>query len=262
MKRFVRLIAFFLVLACIPFASAETKERLDDSTLLSFYDDSVFFGDSRMESFKRYVDGIRQDDPDFLKETKIVAAGSISLYAASKNAPTGDFLFYYAGRQLTMYGIARKLDPSKIFIILGLNDPIAAKPDKGISYVDAIYTRMKDGFAPDAVIYFFSETPVTVNFAKEKERPEYQNQLDVYNVLLKEACEKNGGHYIELATYLKGEDNYLRLDYSNDKVCHLNDDGNAVWLQCMKDYAQEQYELGLWDPFAEEAAALSTDTAE
>ena len=262
MKRFARLIAFLLVLACIPFASAETKERLDDSTLLSFYDDSAFFGDSRMEAFKRYVDGIQQEDPGFLGKTKIVAAGSISLYAASKNAPSGDFLFYYAGRQLSMYGIAMKLQPSKIFIMLGLNDPIAAKPDKGISYVETILTRMKEEFVPDAVVYFFSETPVTENFATEKERPGYQDQLDVYNAMLKETCEKNGAHYIELATYLKGEDNLLRLDYSNDKVCHLNDDGIAVWIQCMKDYAQEQYDLGLWDPFAGEETAPSTDTAE
>ena len=260
MKRFVRFIAFLLVLACIPFASAETKERLDDSTLLSFYDDSVFFGDSRMEAFKRYVDGIQEKDPNFLKKTKIVAAGSISLYAASKNAPSGDYLFYYAGRQLSMYGIAQKLQPKKIFIMLGLNDPIAAKPDKGITYVETILTRMKEEFVPDAVVYFFSETPVTENFAVEKERPEYQDQLDVYNAMLKETCENHGARYVELAESLKGEDNFLKLEYSNDKVCHLNDDGIAVWIQVLKDYAQEQYELGLWDPF--EGTGPETDAAE
>lgn len=256
MKHFIRLIAFFLVLACIPFASAE---RLDDSTLLSFYDDSAFFGDSRMEAFKRYVDSIQQEDETFLGKAKIVAAGSISLYAASKNAPSGEFLFYYSGRQLSMYGIAERLQPRKIFIMLGLNDPVAAKPDKGISYVETILTRMKEEFVPDSVVYFFSETPVTENFAEEKERPGYQDQLDDYNQLLKETCEKHGAHYIEIAEALKGEDNYLKLDYSNDKICHLNDDGNAVWIQCMKDYAQQQYDLGLWDPFAETPA---TDPAE
>ena len=100
----------------------------------------------------------------------------------------------------------------------------------------------------------------TENFAVEKERPEYQDQLDVYNALLKETCEKNGARYVELAESLKGEDNLLRLDYSNDKVCHLNDDGIAVWIQVLKDYAQEQYELGLWDPF--EGTGPETDTAE
>ena len=252
MKHFIRLIAFFLVLACIPFASAD---RLDDSTLLSFYDDSVFIGDSRMESFKRYVDGIKQTDKTFFGKTKIVAAGSISLYIASINDTRADYMFNYAGRRLTLYGVAMRLKPSKIFILLGLNDPIAAKPDKGVTYAETIITRMREQFVPDAEVYFLSETPVTVNFAKEKERPEYQDQLDVYNSMLKETCEKNGAHYIEIAEALKGEDNLLRLDYSNDKVCHLNDDGNAIVVQCLKDYAQQQYDLGLWDPFAEEPAA-------
>ena len=80
MRCFIRLIAFFLVFAFIPFASAE---RLDDSVLLSFYDDSVFFGDSRMEALKHYIDAVQQEDESFLGKTNIVAAGSISLYAAS-----------------------------------------------------------------------------------------------------------------------------------------------------------------------------------
>ena len=86
--------------------------------------------------------------------------------------------------------------------------------------------------------------------------------LQENNAMLKETCEKNGAHYIEIAEALKGEDNLLRMDYSNDKVCHLNEDGIAVWIQCMKDYAQEQYDLGLWDPFAEEETASKTELGE
>ncbi|MBR3332935.1 MAG: hypothetical protein IKG23_01475 [Clostridia bacterium] len=257
MRHLIRIIAFLLIFACISFASAESVERLDDKILLSFYDDSVFFGDSRLQGFKHYVDAVKQEDETFFAKTKIIGAGSISLQAASKNAPLGNFQFSYAGRQLSMYGIAQKLaekGPLRgVFIIVGLNDPIAAKPDKGIGYIEDIITRMKK-FVPGTEIYFFSETPVTVNFATEKARPEYQDQLDAYNPRLKETCEKNGAHYIEIAEALKGADNMLRLDYSNDKVCHLNENGIAVWIQCMKDYAQEQYELGLWDPFAEEPA--------
>lgn len=250
MKHFVRLIAFILVFACIPFASAE---RLDDNTLLSFYDDSVFFGDSRMEAFKHYVDAMQQEDETFLGKTTIIAAASISLFVASRPFPAGgDYQYYYQGRLLSMYAVAERANPKKIFILLGLNDPIAAKPDNGITYAKLIISIMKET-VPDATVYFFSETPVTEYFGEKKERPEYQDQLDIYNPMLKEACEENGARYIELAEALKGEDNFLVLDYSSDKICHLNENGIAVWIQCMKDYAQEQYDLGLWDPFAEAA---------
>ena len=66
-----------------------------------------------------------------------------------------------------------------------------------------------------------------------------------------------------LRAALKGEDNFLKLDYSNDKVCHLSDEGNAALLQALKDYVQEQYDLGLWTPAApegtESAPAEETD---
>lgn len=258
MKHFIRLIAIFLLLAFVLPAAAE---RLDDNLLLSYYDDGVFFGDSRMESFNRYVKGIQQTDETFLAKTKIVSAGSISLYAASRTYPSGDFLFYYHGRQLTMYGIAERVAPKKIFIMLGLNDPVGAKLDKALSWVEIIIQKMKEG-VPDAVVYFLSETPVTEIFDEEKEREGYQDSLDIYNGMLKETCEANGARYIDIAHALKGEDNFLKLDYSNDRVCHLSDEGNAALIEALKDYAQEQYDLGLWAPGAEETTTEETDQKE
>lgn len=249
MKHLVRVIAFFLLFSFIvPFAYAE---KLDDKVLLSYFDDSVIFGDSRMESFKRFVDGIRQTDESFLDKTKIVPAGSISLYAASRTYPSGDFLFYYHGRQLTMYGIADRIQPRKVFVMLGLNDPVAVKIDKALSWVEDIIHKMNET-VPDAEVCFISETPVTENFDSEKKVEGYQVSLDEYNKRLKETCEKNGAHFVDIAHALKGEDNFLKLDYSNDKVCHLSEEGNAALLQALKDYVQEQYDLGLWSPGAAE----------
>ena len=260
MKHLKRVVAFLLLLSfliIIPFAYAE---RLDDSVLLSYYDDSVFFGDSRMESFNRYVSGLRQEDASFMAKTKIVPAGSISLYAASRTYPSGDFLFYYHGRQLTMYGIADRIQPKKIFIMLGLNDPVAIKIDKALTWVEDIIRKMGET-VPDAEVCFLSETPITENFDSEKKVEGYQDLLDQYNDRLKETCEQNGARFVSIAAALKGEDNFLKLDYSNDKVCHLSDEGNAVLLQALKDYVQEQYDLGLWTPAAPEETSAE-ETAE
>lgn len=258
MKHLTRVIALFLLFSFIvPFAYAE---KLDDSTLLSYFDDSVIFGDSRMESFKRFVDGIQQTDKSFLAKTKIVPAGSISLYAASRTYPSGDFLFYYHGRQLTIYGIADRIQPKKVFIMLGLNDPVAIKIDKALTWVEDIIHKMNET-VPGAEVCFLSETPVTENFDAEKKVEGYQALLDEYNDRLKETCEKNGARYVDIAHALKGEDNYLKLDYSNDKVCHLSEEGNQVLLQAMKDYVQEQYDLGLWSPGeTEETDTTPTET--
>lgn len=256
MKRFTQLIAFVLVLVFIPFTFA-AGERLDDSTLLSFYKDSVFFGDSRMQAFRKYIALMRETDEDFLQTVTIVAAESISLYIAStKYIPDEGIAFSYRGMRLTTFDIAKRIQPRKVFVLLGLNDQVANNTENAMTWVNAFIRRMGEA-VPEAAIYFFSETPVTTKFEKKNKLPDYSSQLDVYNARLKETCEQNGAHYIEIAEALKGEDNLLEPEYSSDGVCHLNNNGVAAWIQCMKDYAQEQYELGLWDPYAADTSAVT-----
>ena len=259
MKRFIQVTAFILALAFIPFIAY--ADRLDDSTLLSFYADSVIFGDSRLQAFRRYVQQMRKTDETFLKTLAIAPAESISLYAASMGISSDAVGFTYRGGG-TMYSIAERVHARKVFIMLGLNDPVGIKADKAVAWIIKIINWMGK-VVPDAEVYFFSETPVTKKYGVKKNRPNYQTQLDAYNEILKETCEQNGGHYIGMAEAFKGEDNYLKEEYSTDKICHLNNDGVAVWIQCMKDYAQEQYDLGLWDPYAkEEETAEPADNAE
>ena len=64
-----------------------------------------------------------------------------------------------------------------------------------------------------------------------------------------------GAGFIQISEQLKGTDNHLNPEYSSDARFHLNTEGVDVWLQCMLDYAQEQYDLGLWDPFGGEKPA-------
>lgn len=249
MKRLIWLVILCLL---VSFAAAAPAERLDDTTLMTFYDDSAFFGDSRMESFRRYIAGIRETDPTFLKKARIVCAGSISLYSASRNYLCGEFHFYYAGVEMTMYEAVKRFKPKRAFILLGLNDPVGIKVDKAIGWVEDIFRKMEE-MGPDTAVYFLSETPVTIQYEIKRDREGYQLSLDEYNEKLKKTCEENGGFYIELAEALKDENNYLREECSSDNICHLSDEGNAVLIQVLKDYAQEQYDQGLWDPFAEEA---------
>ena len=61
MKRLIWLVILVYLAAFIPLASAE---RLEDDTLMTFYDDTIFFGDSRMESLRRYILSIRETDEE------------------------------------------------------------------------------------------------------------------------------------------------------------------------------------------------------
>ena len=69
MKRIALLVVSILLFSFLaPLACAE---KLDDSVLLSYYDDCVLFGDSRMEALKRYCSAVRQSDESFLRKTTI-----------------------------------------------------------------------------------------------------------------------------------------------------------------------------------------------
>ena len=252
MKRVTWLIVLCLLFSFLFSAGAEEKEP-DDSLLMRYYDGSVFFGDSRMQALRRYRDKIQQEDETFLANITLVCAESISLYSASRLTLNGEFNFSYRGRKGTLYEIAGRIHPEKIFVMIGLNDPVAQDPDKSLTYVRKVIETLKEKL-PETDVYFFSETPVTANYGKVKMRPKYQEQLDVYNARMKDTCISCGGFFVDIADVFKDETGYLKREYSSDNVCHLSEEGVAVWIQALKDYAREQYELGWWDPYAEETA--------
>ena len=244
-----RLLALIVVLCSV--AACAWAEPIDESTLLSFYDDGVLFGDSLTQGLRRYRSAVQQTDKEFLSETEIVYSVSISLYEASRRNLLNNVPFRYRGKVQSMYQIAQQIDPQKVFILLGLNDRVGEKVDKAISWVEYTIKGMQE-YVPDAQLYFFSLTPVTASYARSVKDKDYQQKLDKYNLLLKETCEQNGAFYIEIAEPLKDETGHLSADYTSDKKCHLNDEGNALWIKAMCDYAQEQYDLGLWTPETEQ----------
>lgn len=241
------LITLVTTLVCAGAEDAEVAAatRLPDKVLLTYYDNSIFFGDSIMQGFRRYRSNIRQSDPTFLEGVTVMATSSISLYDASRVNPKGTFL--HRGVQKTMYSITREVKPDRIFILLGLNDVVGIKIDKAITWVEYIVKNMPD-YAPDTEIYFFSQTPVTPYYCKKRSRPNYPEQIDQYNQRLQETCEALGVHYVDICTALKDEEGYLNEAYTSDGDCHLSDAGVAAWVQVLCDYAQAQYDQGLWTP--------------
>ena len=243
-----RLLAWILgmLLLCPPACA----ERLPDDVLLSYYDDCLFIGDSIMQGFVRYRSETRVTDPDFLEELTVVCTSSISLYTASRHVMDNNSYFLFRGRKCTMYDIARALKPKRLFILLGLNDPVGVKIDKAMKWIEYIVESMPY-YSQDTEVCFFSHTPVTETYCQTRKREGYQDQINEYNRRLQEACEKLGATYVEIAEPFKDADGYLAAAYTSDNICHLNDDGIALWIQTLQDYAQEQYDAGAWTPGVE-----------
>lgn len=257
MKRLLALLFVLLSIAsCLSVTPDALCEPLDEATLLSYYDDSIFFGDSVMQAFRRYRSAKRETEPDFLEGIQIVCTASISLYEGSlKTMQT--HRFQLRGVDRSMYQIVQLLGPKKVYVLLGLNDPVGDKIEKAMRWAGNIIKNMRE-LAPDTGVCFFSLTPVTPAYCSTRNRPNYQTKIDKYNLRLQELCEELGAEFIDISTALKDEKGYLSRELSSDNICHLNDDGVLVWLKAMCDYAQARYDSGLWTPQRESIPASDT----
>ncbi len=245
MKRLLSLalLAVMLLGACLP-AQAE-KPALTREQLLSYYDGALFVGDSITAQLLVYVREQQKADPSFLENVKFLTAQSYMLYTASrKNLLSGKANVKYRGKELPLCQALQQIKPTKALILLGMNDYIGETIEKGIGYDERLLMLAAE-YAPDTEIIFQSLTPVTPAFGHKKD---YRTLWDEYNQALEKMClEKNVG-YVDIASPLKDEEGYLDKALSSDGKCHLNPKGLAKWIQALADYAQAQYEQGLWAP--------------
>ena len=113
-----------LLLSAAPAIAGEALERLPDEVLMTYYDGTLFVGDSQIAKFQNYVKKQRKNDPGFFEGVTFKAANSYKfrfagykiLQESEKAHLTMD------GRKTTLYAIVKKDPPKKLFMLAGLND--------------------------------------------------------------------------------------------------------------------------------------------
>lgn len=244
MNMFKRLCA--LIFCVLMLSGTAGAERLSDQQLMTYYQNTVVVGDSIPRMLRNYIAGKQETDPAFFADMRFFTYYSYKLRSAAREFPDAEEVnLVYKGTDYTMCQLMGILKPDKAFVLAGLNDKIGEKIDKGMEYVDEIM-RLMAQYAPQTKVYFFSLTPVT--YRVEEERPKVPAQWNEYNARLREKCEEVGAIYVEIAEPLKNEKGLLPMDLSHDGQYHLNDEGNAIWVQSLLDFAQSRYDAGLWSP--------------
>ena len=232
-----------LLCAMLLFSMALAEERLPDEVLYTYYDNCLIVGDSLVVDFRLFVRRQQATDPAFFAGVKFYAADSYLLHSASVESLIGvGPELRYNGMDASLAWIMEKVQPRRVFIHAGSNDGVYNDTDRAGRYIDRIMA-LRDKFSPGTEMCFFSMTPVVQKFGAKR-----QQVYDAYNAWLEEKCAEVGAVYVDIATGLKGEDGFLPDELCYDGEFHLNSNGNAVWAQELLDYAQSQYEAGLWDP--------------
>ena len=243
MKRLIALGMLFAILAGS--WSPGEAESLTRNQLSAFYSGSFFIGDSITEQLKGYIRSRQQEEPDFFPDVVFLTAQSYCLYTASrKNLLPEKANLKSRGKEMPLWEILKERKPAKALILLGVNDYIGKTIQKGMDYDNRILD-LAQKHAPDTEVIFLSLTPVTKAFCK---RQDYQSMWDDYNAALQGLCLLRNTPYIDIASRMKDEDGYLKASYSSDGQYHLKAEALELWVEALLEYAQSQYDQGLWKP--------------
>lgn len=181
---------------------------------LSYFDDAVFIGDSRMEGFKLYA-GL--GNASYL--TSVGATVDTVATKATERLSSG-------AKVSIMDALAQK-SFTKVYLMLGMNELGWVYPDLFAEHYGALIDQIRQ-IQPNAVIYIESILPVTQ--AKDDEGYYVNNdRINQYNELLMELAEEKEVWYLDVSEVVEDESGKLPADISFDGV-HLKPEGCKTWL--------------------------------
>lgn len=128
-----------------------------------------------------------------------------------------------------------RLKPSKIFIMLGINDIGKGLTSRNIiNNYSKILESIKEN-SPDTIIYIQSVLPINKDLFKTTTN---SKEIIELNNSLKELCKNFDIKYIDLySLFTLPNENKLYNEYTVDGL-HINGKGYIVWRDAVKDYCK------------------------
>ena len=185
----------------------------------AYFDDAVFVGDSITTGIKIY---------DAMSNTTVLAATGINL-ASIHTKPC----IQYGEETLTIMEALARMDPKKIYVMMGANGLGSAGDDWTIEQYGALLDSIKK-MHPDSIIYVQSILPVN----EEKFKAKYNNSttnadIDRLNERLAALSAEKGACYLDLASAFKDENGAMPADFTPDGI-HLNSAQYITWFDYLK----------------------------
>jgi len=138
------------------------------------------------------------------------------------------------------YGVLERLDdvisgkPSKVFILIGINDISKNIPDDIIlNNYTRIVDRIQTG-SPTTKIYFQTLLPVNSSFDKFKNHYGKDEHILYVNEGIRKLTKEKKIQLIDLYPHFLDSDNHLKASLTHDGL-HLRIKGYEVWAKILKD---------------------------
>lgn len=137
-----------------------------------------------------------------------------------------------SGEKVTIMDAASRLEANKIYILMGANSMFMEKEKFVTSYKKVVDELVE--MHPEATIYVQSILPVTQ--AYEDNRPEFANSIiDDYNAGLKEMCDGESYHYLNVAEVFKDETGALPDIASPKDGMHFTTSWYNIWFDYLRE---------------------------
>ena len=215
-----------------------TEERLASGEFDRYFDDAVFIGDSLTRSFSNYTRLRREREEHFLGTAQFLGTVSMSVKNASADRASSDGItFYYRGKAVSVTEGINRMEAKKAFIMLGLNDIGSRTWESVEGYFNKLIDTIQEK-CPDTEIVMQGILPVTEQYLKNNGHT--AERWNSFNEILARICEEQGVDFLDFSKEVMTESGALREDYSSDKLFHLNEDGEQVWIRALRLYAAKK----------------------
>lgn len=203
----------------------QESDKVDDS----FFDDTVFVGDSIMQGIEEYVRLKRQSNSKFLGKAQFLSMWGMSARNALWEISEESRHPIYEGERTSVEDAIGKMDGvKKVYLMLGSNDILLTDTQEHLENYQALLQLIRQQ-SPQVDFYIISITPNTDISELEPNNTEIFSR----NMDLIEWCAVYGYEYVDLAYALRNETGGLPTEWCVDtggQGRHLNEDGiDAVW---------------------------------
>ncbi len=215
-------------------SSAAAAEENNTQAPDSFFNDSVFVGDSVSLKLNLYVSAQRAVDSSFMGTAQFLTPGSYGSGNELKELGSANSVHpSYNGTEMYLADAVQAMGAKKLFIMLGMNDIAVYGNDGAVNNMATVLAQVKEK-SPGIEIYVQSMTPI-VGTAQQGSLT--NENLDIYNAGLQAMCQQNGYTYLDVASVMKDEQGNLKREYCSDPDnmgVHFTDEGCRVWIDYLR----------------------------
>lgn len=207
---------------------------LTPEELKTFWDESVFVGDSVTLGLRNYAVRQRNNGVECLSGAQFLAMGSMSYANTLPPIGSGDSIHpKFQGKPVTIEEGVRLTGAKNVFIMLGMNDFYGYSIEIGLESAQEVVARIKN-VCPDTNIYIESVTPTLYD------RRAFNNaNIDIFNEKMRQLCEEKGWTFVNVASVMKDENNKFKREYCSDPEdigVHMDAEGCVAWVDYLNDF--------------------------